>query len=210
MSRVNKISKRSAKRVTKVSREEGKDEVIPTQTSTTYFSAEFAPGRHLVYSQFNGKDLIQFREYAVMGERKYPTKKGVCLTPGRLRALMEIFDDIDEQLKQQKSDASYKVQSSSYKSHLGAGIYVTVDTKFSGVDLRRYWVPEGQLSIVPTKNGLYLPSSQWSSLKEKLGELLIARPELSIAEQCYHDNQMGMMDCRECLPFGWIIMDLNK
>src|SRR5437867_1008168 len=95
-------------------------------------------------------------------------------------------------------------------AHLGAGIYATLDDKYKGANLRRYWAPEEQLSVLPTKKGIYLTSTEWTVLKEKLNKLVSARPELSIAEECFHQNQMGVMDCRECLPFGWIIKALMK
>jgi hypothetical protein len=130
-----------------------------------------------------------------MGECEYPTKKGVCFTPARLKVLRNKIEEIDEHLKN---------QSAPYKSHLGAGIYASSD-KFNGVDLRRHWIPEGQPEMVPTKRGIYLPTIQWTSLKEKLTELLSTYPELSLAQECFHDNQLELIDCRECLPFGWMM-----
>ena len=195
---MSKVIKRSTKReIANVSEEEDKVE------TTVRFSEEFAPGRFFVYSHFKGQDFIHIREYVVIGEKSYPSKKGACFTPIRLKALMNNFAEIDEQLKQQSAGASYKI-------HLGAGIYAAINGKFNGVNLRRYWVPENQLSVVPTKNGIFLPPSQWTSLKEKLNELIIAHPELFIVEECFHPNQIGMMDCRECLPFGWIIKSFNE
>ena len=203
-----KVNKREAKRVVKIVSEE--TQTMPS--STPYFNVKFAPGRFLVYSRFNERDLIHVCEYVTMGERTYPSKKGVCFTPGRLSALMSKLAVIDEERKQQRvtaAAANADPQQVSYKTHLGAGIYAEVASKFNGVDLRRYWAPEGQLSIVSTKNGLYLPASQWSSLKDRLSELLTAHPELSTAEECFPPNQLGFMDCRECLPFGWMLSSLN-
>src|SRR6267154_2462688 len=206
-----KVNKREAKRVVKIVSEE--TQAMPS--SKPYFNVEFAPGRFLVYSRFNERDLIHVREYVTMGERTYPSKKGVCFTPGRLSALMSKLAEIDEEREQQRvtaaaaAAANAEPQQVSYKTHLGAGISVEVASQFNGVDLRRYWAPKGQLSIVPTKNGLYLPASQWSSLKERLSELLAAHPELSTAEECFHPNQIGFMDCPECLPFGWMLSSLN-
>ena len=208
-----KVSKREVKKAIKCEEEEAMamPAVIPaaTTTSTVHFSAEFAPRRFVVYSRFNEQDWIHVREYVTYGERTYPSKKGVAFTPARLRTLMNKMEEIDEQLKQSNANVSYKVVQASYKTHLGAAIYAAVDSKYHGVDLRRYWLPERQTSIVPTKNGIYLSPSEWASLKEKLNELVAARPELSLAEECFHQNQMGQLDCRECLPFGWMIASFN-
>jgi len=192
---VPKVNKRGAKRTVKV-------ETTPKAENNVQFSVQFVPGRYLTFSRFNEQDFIHVREYATTGERMYPTKKGVCFTPGRLRGLLNVIEEIDEQRKQQSSKASYKVQQGLYKTHLGAGIYVSTDNKFDGVDLRRYWRPEGALDAVPTKNGIYLSSTEWTTLKEKLNELLLLHPGLTLAEQCLHQNLMDMSECRECDPFG--------
>jgi len=182
----------------------------PTATLHSGFDVVFHPGRRLVSSPFNGQNLIHIREYVRMGEREYPTKKGVCFTPGRLKVLQGKISEIDEALKQQEVNSSYNVLlegGSLYKYHLGAGIYVSISEKFKGVDLRRYWLPEGQHAVVPTKNGIFIPTSQWTALKLKFNELFIALPELLNATECInsHDNQLGLLDCHECMPFGWII-----
>ena len=125
----------------------------------------FAPGRYLVYSQFKGRPLIHVREYESNGIGDYPTKKGVCLSPERLNTLRSKIDEIDERLKDRKT----------LKFHLGEGIYVSVD---NGIDLRGFWIPEGQTEMVPTKRGIYLPATQWNSLKEKISHLLSIYPDL--------------------------------
>src|ERR1700759_5140202 len=193
-----KDTRREAKKFVKV-------ETVKTSKGSTdvHYDVQFAQQRHLTYSRYNGEDLIHVREFEVIGNRSYPTKKGVSFTPGRLKMLMAFVDEIDEHLKQQMSKDIYKVsKEEDYRKHLGAGIHAGVSRKFDGGDLRRYWLPNGQKEIVATKNGIFLPSSQWTALKEKLGDLMIAKPELSIADSCFHQNQLGLMDCHECDPFG--------
>lgn len=160
----------------------------------------FAPRRYVVFSRFNNMDQIHIREYEVkamkaMGQCEYPTKRGVCLTLKRLKMLTNRLQEIDEQLNLQDETPNYKV-------HLGAGIYASVGA-LNGVDLRRYWIPEGQLESLPTKSGIFIPIRQWGSLKEKIAELITSNPHLAEAEECFHQNQMELVDCRECLPFGW-------
>jgi len=133
-----------------------------------------------------------------MGQGEYPTKKGVCFTPGRLKTLRNKLDEINENLKNHSDILT------AYKAHIGAGIYVSID-KFNGVDFRRHWIPEGHPCIVPTKRGIYLPAVQWRMFKEKLNELLNQFPSIAAAEECFHQNQMELIDCRECLPFGWMM-----
>src|SRR2546425_11818313 len=130
-----KVSKLSSKKETVVEEDKIVMAIIPT--ATVHFSAEFAPGKFVTYSRFNEQDLIHIREYIAMGGRTYPSKRGACFTPARLKALMNKFEEIDEQLKQLNSDASYKVVQTKYMAHFGAGIYVA--QKYKGVNLRRYW-----------------------------------------------------------------------
>jgi hypothetical protein len=207
----SKICKRSSKKVVSTKMKEGLKvafdtaAVVPPHTvdGRDEFNETFAPSRRLVFSRFQERDLIHVREFACMSEKEYPTKKGVCLTPSRLKALMTRIAEIDEALRQREVNEEYGIDGvlELYKAHLGGAIYVTVSSAWNGLDLRRHWCPEGQTTIVPTKNGIYLPTKQWSALKEKLNELLIAKPELALAEECFHQNQMGMINCRECLPF---------
>ena len=73
------------------------------------FKLMFAPGRYLVYSQYRGQFQVHVLEYAYksmsngMGECEYPTKKGVCFTPARLKVLCNKIEEIDEHLKNQNT-----------------------------------------------------------------------------------------------------------
>jgi len=145
-----------------------------------------------------------------MGDREYPTKKGVAFTPERLRMLRGKIEEIDTALNQQEVNSSYGVsldRTMLFKAHLDAGIYASVGENFKGVSLRRHWVPDGQFEIFPTKNGIFIPTSQWSKLKAKLNELFVVHPQLLDAVECIttHDNQFELLKCRECMPFGWMI-----
>src|SRR6267154_363227 len=116
-----KVDKREAKRVVKIVSEE--TQAMPS--SKPYFNVEFAPGRFLVYSHFKGQDFIHIREYVVRGEKSYPSKKGACFTPGRLRVLREKIDLIDAMLILNVTPI-LKIGEPTYKEHLGAGIYVSI------------------------------------------------------------------------------------
>jgi len=198
-----KVNKREAKREVKIVSEETQAMSI----TTPHFNVKFAPRRFLVYSRFNDRDWIHIREYNTMGGKSYPSKKGVCFTPARLSSLREKIEVIDKMLTQQEVNASYGIEVEEgflYRAHLGANIYATVHNKFGGVDLRRHWRPEGPLSFCPTKNGIYLPASQWVALKGKLDQLLAAHTELLDVPECInsHVNETEMLECRECFPPG--------
>ena len=69
------------------------------------FDVIFYPGRHLLVSCYMGEIYIHVREYQMMGEKEYPTKKGACFTPGRLQILRGKIADIDANLNQQEVNA---------------------------------------------------------------------------------------------------------
>jgi len=218
MSKAGKKSLLKSSATVKMEIVEAKDATGETTTATVSektFDAEFHPGRHLVVSLFNGKELIHIREYQSENGKEYPTKKGACLTPGRLRELWGRISDIDAVLQQLElkstEDAIVGDGEPVYKEHLGGGLYVSINEKFCGVDLRRYWMPPAQnIRIQPTRSGIYLPISQWRALKAKLNELLATYPELWNVEMCrelHGDNQMDHYMCRECTPFGYDCID---
>ena len=143
-----KVTKHTVKRVVLPTMESNEDasatlEVIPSTASPKErFDVSFAQGKRLVLSTFNGKVFIHVREYMLEGEREFPTKKGVCFTPGRLSVLRRKIGEIDEALRQQEINASYNVRRQeinasyhirydgvtlSYKTHLGGGIYASVN-----------------------------------------------------------------------------------
>jgi len=157
--------------------------------------------------------LVHIREYAMktpssaIGVCEYPTKKGVCFTPERLFMFRSKLDEIDNQLKLQQFPNPQP--SPAYKQHIGGAIFVSTGQGFICVDLRRHFIPEGKSTITPTKCGKNdrkpLSPLQWNSMKEKLVELLVLHPELESALPCMHDGQEEMMQCRECMPFGWMM-----
>src|SRR6267154_1891182 len=148
---------------------------------TEEFDGTFAPGRRLVYSCINDQVLIHIYEYTVMGDHEILTVGGLCLTPGGLRVLRNKIGEIDELLWRQhisKVLEMCKIQLGhvAYRPHLGAGVYVSVANNFNGVDLQRHLVPDGQLTLVPTKEGISMPTSQWHSCRQKLNDLLSVHP----------------------------------
>ena len=194
-----------------IKRDEKIDLQVEPMDMTEDFDGTFALGRRLAYSCIKDNVLIHIYEYETVGDREILTMDGLCFTPRRLTVLMSKIREIDEVLWRQnisKVPKIYKVQSGDvvYRAHLGAGVYVSVDKTFNGVDLRRHWVPEGQLTIVPSKDGINMPTPQWNSFKQKLNDLLSLHPELFDAKECFHEFSLDIIDCKECLPFGLLCL----
>ncbi len=182
---------------------EPKEVILSMRMMKIHYSMDFASGRFVVYSRFQDQLLVHIRDYVIMGTCIYPSKDGVCFRVYQLIDLVNKFAEIDEQLKRQND-------STSYEEHLGEGLYVTIDSKYGGVVLCNYNDPDGQLRIVPVKNEISIPSSQWASLKEKLNELISGCLERCAVKGCSHPNNIRMMDCQECFPFGWVMRSLKE
>ena len=122
--------------------------------------------------------------------------RGLCFTPSRLMTFRNRTKEIDEFLKHRnfnKVHKEYKVDQGDIvcKAHIAAGLYVSVDRKFSEIDIRRYEVPEWRVSVAPTKEGICIPVYQWNSFKLNINKLLSARPEPFVAKECFHKKLTG-------------------
>src|SRR6266516_7497456 len=131
------MSEASLKRTAEALEEEDTVELPPLKNGYL-FKEEFAPGRFLVYTRFNGQWFIHIREFGNVRGREYATKKGVCLTPGRLRALRRNIESIDNILSQlevytmRNATAGGGGGEPLYKAHLGGAIFVTVSENYYG------------------------------------------------------------------------------
>ncbi len=158
-------------------------------------------GRYLVVSEWKGQTRINLREYISYegSDTLYPTKKGVCLTLENWMDLKMIIDDIAKELSQ--LNGSEEVN---YSQHIGSNVYVTVATQWPNVDIRQWWLPEGNEEVVPTKKGLSLRPVEWEKLVKLAETLHKVVPELAYAIPCImrgdHQNQQGMLACSHCNP----------
>src|SRR6267154_793842 len=109
-------------------------ESTPAASTKEVFDASFWPRRRLTLSSFNGRILIHIREYTLMGDKEYPTKKGVCFTPGRLSVLRGKIDLIDAMLIL-NADPILKTGEPTYREHLGAGIYIEHQHRVDQINL---------------------------------------------------------------------------
>ena len=182
-------------------------EGIETVVTWGGFNVSIGSGRRLLMTCVKGQFQVHVRECRTRGGKDCANRKGLTFTPGRLMALWEKVEKIDEKLQQQDVSVSLNISTGAilYKVHLGAGIFVTISDTHHGASLHRYWVPDGEEEPIPTEEGVYLTGKQWSVLKVKLEALLIANPALAGAKVCSstHDiMQMDYLKCRECLPFS--------
>ena len=106
-------------------------------------------------------------------------EKSATFTPERWAQFVLIFDELSENVQKLTDGRSYI----KYRHHLGGRWYVSVTTGFQCVDIRQfYWHREKGPS--PSKRGIALRLSEWTSLAELLSHLHLQHPELATAEPC--------------------------
>ena len=88
---------------------------------------------------------------------------------------------------------------------IGGGYYVSVSTGIYCIDIRQFYVPYGEQDVKPTRQGLALRLHEWPQMKKIVDSINAEHPSLGTALPCYmsddHQNQQGMLECRECNPF---------
>lgn len=72
---------------------------------------------------------------------------------------------------------------------------------------RHFWKPDDAPEPVPTRKGVTLNKYKLARLMQAIQEVRESVPELNDTELCAfsqsHQNQLGMLSCPECTPFGY-------
>uniref|UniRef100_A0A8W8P1B1 Transcriptional coactivator p15 (PC4) C-terminal domain-containing protein n=1 Tax=Magallana gigas TaxID=29159 RepID=A0A8W8P1B1_MAGGI len=91
--------------------------------------------------------------------------------------------------------------------HIGGGVFVSLSSGYPTVDIRHFWKPDDAPEPIPTKKGVTLNRNKLARLRDALNEIHECVPELQDTELCMfsdsHQNQIGMLNCTECTPFGY-------
>jgi Transcriptional Coactivator p15 (PC4) len=164
---------------------------------------KFGCNRFLVHSIFQDSPKIHIREYESKSGREYPTKKGICMSVSRLATLYSALPDIEEAVKLLRAGSHIQ-----FKTHLGGGIYVSVNSDFKCVDIRRFFVPNEDSSETATRTGLAIRLGEFDNFLRRINELVAISADLVVddkicANNFDHANEIVAAACRECNPFGY-------
>ena len=85
-----------------------------------------------------------------------PTKDGISLTLSRCNELFMSLPFMEDAVTMMEQN-----QDTFYRRHLGGNWYVTVQSGFKRVDIRKFWIPEGAQEIQATKKGVSLTFDQF-------------------------------------------------
>ena len=158
--------------------------------------------KYAVVSKFRGEVFVHIREYETnpITNKLYQSKRGVSFIPSTFATFVLNLDEIDRNVRALNSDKQFE-----YKVHLGKGVFCTVNAGHNFVNLRRYFLLNGQLQ--PTKNGICLKPIEWYCLKGYIESIKSSAPELESAVPCFfltdHSNQESASNCSICHPFGF-------
>ena len=145
-------------------------------------------GRFVTVTLFSAKTYVHIRQFRTEGTSVYPTKFGISFLPDRFSRLASIADDVDDQIKRLSSSEEF-----TYRRHLGGGVFVEVKSGKYCINIRRFFMPDGTTTPIPTKVGISLRLSEWDKFKNIIGEVKKLSPELENAIPCYfslsHSNQ---------------------
>ena len=150
---------------------------------------------YVVGKLFKGQMFIHVRRYDRRDDGTlFPTKKGIALNLEKWKKLQYCFlENVDSAVGQYQDSKPVDLF-----IHLGGNYHVSVKSGYPLVNIRRWFVPEGQETLTPTKAGIALTFLQWEKLKSAMllvEELL--NGELDNVNFCEesHQNQIGALAC---------------
>lgn len=160
----------------------------------------------LTVMSFKGVLYLHIRHLAESHGRLIATKKGVTFTLARWLKFESLLPDIQDYI-----DNAGK-EEREVQWHIGGGVFVSLSPGYPTVDIRHFWKPDDASEPIPTKKGVTLNRNKLARLTDALNEIHECVPELQDTELCMfsdsHQNQLGMLNCPECTPFGYD--DQNK
>jgi len=164
---------------------------------------DLGEGMWLSASTFNGKHMVHVRKYICNYRNglKYPTKKGITMSPNRFASLVVNLQEIDDAY-----DFVSKMKGEYRTIHIGGTLFATVNSGFAYINLRHFYkAPDG--TVLPSQYGIPLSIPVWRALTVFSVILKEDDPELRSVETCnakggHHYDQMGFFQCEECYPFS--------
>lgn len=141
-------------------------------------SFKVGTNRFLTVKPFNNQLRVELRLWVASN---HPTKKGITFTLARLKQFTNVIDEIDQAAKKLWTEDPELEEK---KWHLGGNVIETVNPAYSGVNIRHFWVPEGQTEVNATRRGLVLKRYEWEKIKTSLELVEEAAPELESTQPC--------------------------
>ncbi|XP_061170452.1 uncharacterized protein LOC133179778 [Saccostrea echinata] len=155
----------------------------------------------LTVMPFKGEIYVHIRHLTESHGRFIATKKGVTFPLARWLKFESLLPDIQDYI-----DNTGK-EDEEAQWHVGGGVFVSLSPGYPTVDIRHFWKPDNVQEPIPTRKGVTLNKNKFVRLRDVIEELHGYVPELKDVDFCMlsesHQNQLGMLSCPECTPFGY-------
>ena len=148
-------------------------------------------------TRYRGATTVQLRKYRLVDGNEYPTK--LTLAPIRWKSFTQKLFLVTRSVEALDTDQDVNLQ-----LHLCGNWNVSVTEGFNCVDLRQFWLPPGEDTVVATKRGIALKISEFKRLFELIEEINTTVPGFDQIQTCNerddHQNQEDALRCSECNP----------
>lgn len=172
------------------------NELIASMGSSTHIKLPLTGERYVSSCVYRDQAMIHVRQF----NDGLPVKgKGLAMTLEQWNELVSCIDEIDKKVCSIRDE-----EVPNFRKHLGSNKHVSVSTDFYCVDLRQFWLPKGQLEVVPTRKGIALTLNEWAEFKKVVDLVQLFIPEVLTTVPCMlrddHANQMAFWQCSNCNP----------
>ncbi|KAL4218172.1 hypothetical protein ACF0H5_004674 [Mactra antiquata] len=145
---------------------------------------------YVTVNDYNNITYVHVRYF----DGKYPTKKGVAMSLARWKSLVQLIPKIQENRSADQSAFE----------HLGGNCYVSITDGIPGIDLRQFWMPDGDLQVKATRRGVHFSQQDFDKFVDLIPRINCYIPEFHDIKLCSerddHQNQQGLLRCKECNP----------
>lgn len=156
---------------------------------------------YVTAQNFSDRLYIHIREYCPTPKRLVPTRKGVGLRLEQWNRLELYKEQIAKEVLRVESGETIRTS-----WHLGSNWFVTLDSRYPGVSIRKFYLPDGSDQLRPTTKGTFLPFARFHQVACAIATLSLLVPEVADFIPCFmrddHQNQRGALDCPHCNPNG--------
>ena len=154
-----------------------------SQSPETPLKVSLGGGRYAELTEWNGTKRVDLRFWET---DKVPTKAGVSLTLPQWKILCDAADLVDDLIQRVKDREPVD-----WRYHLGEDIYVIIKAPASTIHVRKYYVPNGEWTLFPTRSGVTFTPYEWKELKKTISVFEDKEPQLKTM-----DMNVAGKDCK--------------
>ena len=129
-------------------------------------------GRYAELTEWNGSKRVGLRFWET---DTIPTKYGVSLSLSQWKVLCSATQVVDNLISRVKDEEPVD-----WRYHLGEDVYVIIKAPQLTIHFRKYFVPNGEWTLHPTKIGVILSHYEWKELKKTIPLFEEREPEMTI------------------------------